>query len=170
MPRGRADRRGTESPQPQPPSLGPVQVDKMGPSGLARVLRVDPELLDHPIERTAARRLLRDPQNHLWLAAVRGRDVGLLRAVELCQLHTTRKQMFLYEVAVASAYRHRGVGSALVRAMLAHCRRHGFEEAFVFTDDPRNRAAHTLYRSTGAVTETRGDRMYIYRIPRDGSK
>lgn len=73
--------------------------------------------------------------------------------------------MFLYEVGVEARYRHRGVGRALVEALLSLARRRGFEEVFVFTS-PSNRAAVGLYLATGARTETTADRMYVYRLRR----
>jgi [ribosomal protein S18]-alanine N-acetyltransferase len=118
-------------------------------------------LFDGPLDRRAVNRYLREPANHVWLAYRAGRPVGFLRGTELLQVEHRRKQFFLYEVAVDPAYRRTGVGRSLVRAMLAHARRRGLAEAFVFTS-PNNRAAVRLYTSTGGVTETDADRMFVY--------
>ncbi|MGI0132252.1 MAG: GNAT family N-acetyltransferase [Thermoplasmata archaeon] len=121
-------------------------------------------MFDQPVDRKAATSYLIDSRHHIWLAYRGSRGVGFLRAVELLQLHTTRRQMFLYEVAVRPSAQRHGVGRALVSALLRFCREKDFEEVFVFTDDPSNAEAHALYRATGAVTETPGDRMYVYRL------
>jgi ribosomal protein S18 acetylase RimI-like enzyme len=71
--------------------------------------------------------------------------------------------MFLYEIEVRPGHRRRGVGRALITALLNYCRANHFEEVFVFTD-PANSAAVGLYRSTGAVTETPADRMFVYQL------
>lgn len=138
---------------------------RLGPSDAAVVLRSE-HLFDEPLDGGAVRAYLRDRRN-VFLLAVEGiRGVGFLRGTELRQLASPRRQMFLYEIAVEPNRRRRGVGRALVNALLAECGRRRFEEVFVFTDDPRNRAAAGLYRATGAVTETRGERMYVYTLPR----
>lgn len=118
-------------------------------------------LFDGPLDRTAVRRYLGDPSNHVWLAYLKGRPVGFLRGSALLQVEDRRPQFFLYEIAVDEACRRRGVGRSLVEAMLRFARARGFAEAFVFTS-PRNRPAVGLYRSTGGVTETDADRMYVY--------
>ncbi len=140
-----------------------IQIRKLrqGEVGLLQGAR---NLLDHPLDNRAARHLLADPAHHLWLASSEHRVVGFLRSVELLQLHTPRRQMFLYEIAVRPDSRGQGVGSMLVEAMLQYSRGRGFEEAFVLTDDPANKAAHALYKSTGGRTETTGDRMYVWHL------
>jgi ribosomal protein S18 acetylase RimI-like enzyme len=121
-------------------------------------------LFDHPPLRAAARAYLADPRNVFLLARSGGRAVGYLRGTSLRQVESRRRQFFVYELAVDESARRQGIGRALMERMLELCRRSGHDEAFVFTDDPENRAAHGLYRSTGGRTETRGDRMYVYRF------
>jgi len=109
----------------------------------------------------AVRAYLADVRNVLLFAFEADRAIGFVRATELRQLTSRRKQMFLYEIGVDARFRRRGVGKALVNALLEDCRTREFAEMFVFTD-PANAAAVALYRSTGAVTETPADRMFVY--------
>ncbi|MGA8663972.1 MAG: GNAT family N-acetyltransferase [Thermoplasmata archaeon] len=141
-----------------------MYVRRLLPGDAREVLRAAP-LFDHPPDPQAVTRYLADDRNVFLLALEADIPVGFLRGTELLQLTSSRRQMFLYEVAVAEAHRRRGVGAKLVGELLHYCTTHGFDEVFVFTDDPANDAAERLYRSTGAVTETRGDRMYDYKIP-----
>lgn len=126
-------------------------------------------MFDQSADVVALRSYLSDPRNIFLLACVHGEAVGFLRGTALGQIHTRHRQMFLYEVAVARRFRRRGVGKLLVQHLLDHCRANYFDEAFVFTD-PRNRAAVRLYRSTGAVTETPRDRMFVYRFGKLGPR
>lgn len=120
-------------------------------------------LFDHAPSRRAVRAYLADRRNLFLLAEdVGGRPIGFARGTVLDQLHTGRPQFFLYEIAVDGPSRRRGVGSALIRRLLRLGSARRFDELFVFTDDPANRAAHRLYRSTGGRTETEGERMYVY--------
>lgn len=125
-------------------------------------------LFDHgPPDPEAVRSYLADPRNHLLFAREAREVLGYLRATELLQLTTRRKQMFLYEISVDPRFRRRGIGTALVKTLLNDCRERGFEEVFVLTD-PANVAAVALYRGTGATTETPADRMFVYPLlPRD---
>jgi len=138
-----------------------VQIRRILPGKELTVLEAS-HLFDHGRpERASVRTYLADPHNRLLFAFERGTAVGFLRATELLQLTSHRKQMFLYEISVDEKFRQRGIGKALVQALLKDCRERGFAEVFVFTD-PANAAAVALYRSTGAVTETPADRMFVY--------
>ncbi|MFZ1022779.1 MAG: GNAT family N-acetyltransferase [Thermoplasmata archaeon] len=137
-----------------------MRVVRIPSTGGAEILRAS-ELFDEPPSRSATRRYLGDRRNIFLLAYMGRQPVGFLRGTELRQIHTGRRQMFLYEIAVASRFRRRGVARSLIQRLLRYCRSKNFEEAFVFTS-PSNRAAVGLYRSTGAKTETDGDRMYVY--------
>jgi [ribosomal protein S18]-alanine N-acetyltransferase len=139
-----------------------VRIRQLTPGDVSWVLR-SPGLFDEPSERGAALTYLRDPANLFLLATEAGQGVGFLRGTSLRQLHTRKGQFFLYEIAVLPGHRRRGVARGLIEGMLRYCRRHRLEEAFVFTS-PHDRPAVGLYRSTGAVTETEADRMYVYRM------
>lgn len=116
-----------------------------------------------PPDLLALRAYLADRRNVLLFAFEGSEALGFLRATELLQLRSRRKQMFLYEIAVDEDFRQQGIGKALVTTLLKDCRERGFEEVFVFTD-PANLAAVALFRSTGAVTETAADRMFVYTL------
>ncbi|MCI4318247.1 MAG: GNAT family N-acetyltransferase [Thermoplasmata archaeon] len=120
-------------------------------------------LLDEPPDPDAVRSYLADERNVFFLAEEKGRAVGFLRGTAFGQLKSTRNQMFLYEIEVESGHRRLGIGTELVQRLIAYCQEREFEEIFVFTD-PSNVAAVSLYRSTGAVTETPADRMFVYQL------
>ncbi|HYA69955.1 MAG TPA: GNAT family N-acetyltransferase [Thermoplasmata archaeon] len=109
----------------------------------------------------AVRAYLADTRNVLLFAFEGSEALGYLRGTELLQLNSRRKQMFLYDISVDEDFRGRGIGKALVSTLLKDCRERGFAEAFVFTD-PANIAAVALYRSSGGITETPADRMFVF--------
>jgi aminoglycoside 3-N-acetyltransferase I len=139
-----------------------MDIRRLGPGDAWQVLRAA-SLLDKPPDPAAVYAYLEDERNVFLLAYEGERPIGFLRGTELGQLKSEHPQMFLYEVAVDEGFRRRGVGKSLVRALLRECQVRGVEEVFVFTD-PGNDAAVNLYRSTGAVTETPADRMFVYRL------
>jgi len=120
-------------------------------------------LFDDPPDLPAIREYLADDRNTLLFAFEGSDPVGFLRATELLQLKTRRRQMFLYEISVDEKFRRRRIGTTLVRTLITMCQENGFEEVFVFTD-PANTAAVGLYRATGAATDTVADRMYVYQL------
>jgi aminoglycoside 3-N-acetyltransferase I len=150
-----------------------VTVRRLGP-GHEREVLAAAHLLDEPPDPSAVRSYLAEDRNVFLVAEEGSRAVGFLRGTELGQLKSGQKQMFLYEIEVETKSRRRGIGGDLVRWLDRYCRERGFEEMFVFTD-PSNEPAVRLYRSTGAVTETPADRMFVYRlvpspgVPRAGS-
>jgi ribosomal protein S18 acetylase RimI-like enzyme len=139
-----------------------MRVRRLAPGDEPEIVRAT-HLFDEPADPEAARLYLADDRNVFLLAETEGRAVGFVRATELRQLKTTRRQMFLYEIEVDARYRRRGIGRELVDWLLRYCRERRFDEMFVFTD-PSNEAAVTLYRSTGGVTETPADRMYVFSL------
>ena len=139
-----------------------MQIKRLGPPE-AQTLLEAAYLFDAPPIENAVLAYLQDERNIFLLALEDRRPVGFLRGTALTQVSSERRQMFIYEIGVAAASRRQGVGTALVRALLEHCRAEGFEEAFVLAN-PENDAAVHLYRSTGGVPETPADRMYVYRL------
>jgi len=139
----------------------PVQIRHILSGEEPEVLRSGHLFGRAPPDPEAVRTYLADVRNVLLLAFEGNEPVGFLRATELAQLTSRRRQMFLYEIGVDEGFRRRGVGKALVNALLTDCRARGFAEVFVLTD-PANVAAVALYRATGAVTETPADRMFVY--------
>lgn len=139
-----------------------MNVRRLGVGAESELLHAT-HLFDEPPDATAVRAYLADERSIFLLAYEGSEAIGFLRGTELLQLRSPRKQMFLYEVSVKESFRRRGVGTALVRSLLKDCRDLGFEEVFVLTD-PANEAAVSLFRSTGAVTETPADRMFVYSL------
>jgi ribosomal protein S18 acetylase RimI-like enzyme len=137
-------------------------VRRIGPGEEAIVLGA-PELFDEILEPAGVRAYLGDDRNMFLMAFEDGAAIGFLRGTEMDQLKSERRQMFLYEIEVAERFRRQGVARALISTFLSYCRERRFEEAFVFTD-PSNTAAVGLYVSTGGLTETPADRMYVYRL------
>ncbi|HKV89686.1 MAG TPA: GNAT family N-acetyltransferase [Thermoplasmata archaeon] len=142
-----------------------MRVRRLGP-GESGLVETAADLFDETPDRAAASAYLSDRRNVVYLAWDGRGPVGFLRGSALRQLHTRRLQMFLYEIAVAPRARRRGVARALIEQLLEYCERREFDEVFVFTS-PSNRAAVALYRSTGAVTETDEDRMYVYQLAKN---
>ncbi len=137
-------------------------VTRIGRGGVTKLLRAS-SLFDVRPSVRAARSYLSNPDNVFFLATENGLPLGFLRGTALQQVRSERLQMFLYEIGVATGHRRRGVGRALIGALLSYCRSRSFQEVFVLTD-PANAAAVRLYRSTGARPETPADRMFVYRL------
>lgn len=95
-------------------------------------------------------RLLAD--GRFWaLVAFAGDDmVGGLTAHTLPMTRKPGASVFLYDIAVRSDHRRRGVGRQLVSALRAEASRVGIDEVFVFAD---NDDAHALdfYRAIGGA-------------------
>lgn len=121
------------------------------------------QLLDDLPDLEASRRYLSEDRNVFFMAYKDGLPIGFLRGSTLLQLKTRRKQMFFYEIGVDKNFRRQGIGKRLVEKLIEYCRTRDYEEIFVLTS-PTNQAAIKLYISTGAVTETDGDRMYVYKL------
>jgi len=140
-----------------------MRVRRLLPGDELAVLHAGYLFGDSPPNLAAVRSYLADTRNILLFAFEGSEALGFLWGTELLQLSSRRKQMFLYEIGVDEDFRRHGIGKALITTLLRDCRDRGFAEVFVFTD-PSNVAAVELYRSTGAVTETPADRMFVFQL------
>jgi ribosomal protein S18 acetylase RimI-like enzyme len=135
-----------------------IRVDRITVDDVGRVLAAA-ALFDRPPRDAALHAFLADPATFLLLASVDDAPAGFARGVRLRRPDTERPQLFLYEIGVAESRRRLGVGSALIRGVLAIAREQRCLEVFVLAD-PANEPALALYRSTGGVAET--SLMYVY--------
>jgi len=109
-------------------------------------------LFDHPPELQIAERFLRSPGHHLLMALEGNVATGFVSGIEMT--HADKgTEMFLYELAVGEAFRRRGIGRALVQALLETAGARGCYDMWVLTDDD-NEAALGTYRTTGATDES----------------
>ncbi len=75
------------------------------------------------------------------------------------------KELLLYAIGVRGAHRRRGIGSALVREMLAYARAEGIDEVWVLAD---NQAAEAFYAACGFVPGDEEQAVYLQRpVTRD---
>lgn len=124
-------------------------------AGLGDAALVDAasDLFDEPVDAAARDAFLADPRHHLLLARDDGDVVGFISGVET--MHPDKgTEMLLYELAVASEHRRRGIGAELVRALAGLAAERGCYGMWVLTDDD-NDAALATYRSTGPSDESR---------------
>jgi len=88
------------------------------------------ELFDSPPTREWTERFLTTAGHHLLAALEDGAVVGFVSSVETT--HPDKgTEMFLYELCVRPAHRNRGVGRALVEALLALARECGWHGMWV---------------------------------------
>jgi aminoglycoside 6'-N-acetyltransferase I len=103
-----------------------------------------------------AAEFLRDHRHHLAVAVEDGMVVGFASGVHY--VHPDKpSEMWINEVGVAPRHQGRGLGKAVVRALLEHAKRLGCREAWVLTDRS-NSAAMRLYASAGGE-EAPGDHV-----------
>ena len=118
-----------------PPSQTVIRRLRPGDEDVVRLLAED-------VPQTA---LLADDRTIFLVAFDGERPVGFAFGYVLPRRHGAESILFVYEIDVDEAYRRQGIGSRLMRELLA-----GHDEAFVLTD-PDNDAANALYESVGGA-------------------
>jgi len=124
-------------------------------------------VFDDPLDPEASREFLADPRHHIAVAIDAGVVVGFASAVHYTHPDKPSPELWINEVSVADSHQRRGVGGAILKALLARARTLGCVEAWVLTDRS-NAAAMRLYRSTGGV-EAAGDTV-MFEFPLDADR
>ena len=126
-----------------------VDVRLLGGDDKAILSRAAPEVFDHPIDPALAAEFLTDPRHHIAVAVDDGVVVGFASGVHY--IHPDKPaELFINEVAIAPTHQRRGLGAAVLAALLNHARTIGCRTAWVLTDRD-NVAANALYGAAGGV-------------------
>lgn len=104
------------------------------------------EVFDHAVDLITAAKFLADPRHHIAVAIDAGKVVGFASGVHYFHPDKPVPELFVNEVGVAPSHQGRGLGKAVVNALLQHGRELGCSQAWVLTDRD-NTAAVALYSS-----------------------
>ena len=111
------------------------------------LLNVAPEVFDHPVNLEWTKEFLGDPRHHIVVVIDDGVVVGFASGVHY--LHPDKPpQLWINEVGLAPTHRRRGLGKAVLQALLEVGRANKCVNVWVLTDDG-NPAAMALYASVG---------------------
>ena len=78
--------------------------------------------------------------------------IGGLTAHMLPSYYTESSEAYLYDLAIDSGFRRKGVGRKLLNALADYCRTHGIREFFVQADAPDQHALD-FYTASGGKPE-----------------
>jgi ribosomal protein S18 acetylase RimI-like enzyme len=124
-----------------------IKVLQRGDDGI--LMNVAAEVFDKPIDADLTREFLEDPRHHIAVAIEDGLVVGFASGVHY--IHPDKSpELWINEVAVAPTHRRRGLGKAVLRALLEVGHTHHCAFAWVLTDR-NNVAAMALYSSAGGI-------------------
>jgi ribosomal protein S18 acetylase RimI-like enzyme len=123
------------------------------PANAPEIVRLVRELgPDSPLTEEYARRYLARPGNGILLAAADGQAAGLLSYSLRPSLYHAGEACLIEELVVTGQAQSRGIGSALVRALLERLAGRGCVEVSVSTM-PGNARAVAFYRRHGFTDE-----------------
>lgn len=122
---------------------------------LPRVMEIENVSFSTPWKEPTFRSLMRRTDTDLFVAEQEGRVVGYTAC------WTVIDQSELGNVAVAAEARGRGIGGALVDAVVARVRERGAAELFLEVRES-NRSAQSIYRDRGFVVVGRRRSYYAH--------
>jgi ribosomal protein S18 acetylase RimI-like enzyme len=132
-----------------------IEIRVLRPGDDAVLMNVAPEVFDNPVDPDLAHEFLADPRHHIAVALDDRRVVGFASGVDY--IHPDKPaELFVNEVGVAATHQRRGLGKAVLRALLEVGRSRGCRTAWVLTDRS-NVAAMALYGSVGGSEGADGD-------------
>ena len=120
-----------------------------------------PGVFDDPLIPQITQEFLSDSRHHLAVAIEGGLVIGFASAVHYIHPDKPQPEMWINEVGVAPDYQRRGVGQAILRALLALARDLNCSEAWVLTERP-NTPAMKLYSSLNGIEATNVGAMFTF--------
>ena len=139
-----------------------IEIKILNPSDRAALENVAADVFDDPIDPQLAAQFLDDPRHHLAVAIDEGRVIGFASGVHY--VHPDKPaEMWINEVGVADSHQRRGIGQAVVRALLEHAERLGCGEAWVLADET-NEPAKKLYASCGGSASATPSMMFTFTL------
>src|SRR5258705_10265132 len=135
----------------------------LGPDDIGVLGTIADGVFDHDVSARWGAEFLADPRHHLAVALDDGVVVGMASAVHY--VHPDKPpQLWINEVATATAYHGRGIGRCLLERLLRLAGELECTEAWVLTDQ-ENIAARRLYESVGGLVPAEECIMYTIPIP-----
>jgi GNAT superfamily N-acetyltransferase len=128
----------------------PIDIKVLRAGEEAVLANIADGVFDHAVEPGAAARFLAEPRHHIAVAIDDGKVVGFASGVHYFHPDQLLPELFVNEVGVAPSHQNRGLGKAIVTALLQQGRELGCGEAWVLTERD-NEAAMRLYAACGAV-------------------
>ncbi len=129
-----------------------IEIRKLGIGDEAVLARVAPGVFDEPVRPDLAERFLATPAYRIFVALDGDLVVGM--ATGFTHFHPDKdEEFFVNELGVDDAYRRRGIGERLLRAILGEARAMGCEAAWLGTERD-NEPALALYRKVMAGDDT----------------
>jgi len=123
---------------------------------------VAPGVFDDSIDPAATLTFLNDPRHHLAVALDAKLVVGFASAVHYAHPDKPSPELWINEIGVAPTHQGRGIGKALIAAVLNVARTLGCTDAWVLTDRDNERAMR-LYESSGGIA-THDHVMFTFRL------
>ncbi len=106
-------------------------------------------VFDHDIQPDLGSQFLSDPRHHIAVAIEDSIIVGFASAVNY--IHPDKPdELWINEVAVAKAFRRKGIADTLLKLLFQCGRGLGFRQAWVLANES-NIPAHKLYSKLGGV-------------------
>ena len=124
---------------------------------------VDGDVFDDPVLSQSAREFLSDSRHHLAVAMDDGIVIGFASGVHYVHPDKARPEFWINEVGVSETYHKRGIGKALIRALLDVARALSCADAWVLTER-ENAPAMRLYQSMGGEEAPEETVMFTFHL------
>jgi ribosomal protein S18 acetylase RimI-like enzyme len=118
-------------------------------------------VFDDEIDPRAAAKFLANPNHHIAVAIEDGTVVAFASGVHYHHPDAPTPELFIKEVSVAASHQRRGIGKAIVQALLGVARELACSEAWVLTDRD-NLAAMRLYFTSGGEEALKDQVMFSF--------
>ncbi len=141
----------------------PIEIRILQPEDAHLLDHIAPDVFDDPIQPQAVQEFLGSADHHLAVAIDAGQVVGFASAVQYVHPDKPRPELWVNEVGVSPSHQRRGVGRALMQALLELARKAGCTEAWVLTERD-NLPAMRLYQSLGGEEEQEKTVMFSFKL------